>query len=449
VRADLPLIELATVQDGSRAGGKAATLAELARAGLPVPPAWVLPAGVLGEHLAQCRLADHARRVEDELAAGQWTETARQLRSTILGAPLPNDVARAVASLLAESSVAPAGPTFAVRSSATCEGLPGASFAGQFQTFLDVRTVDEASAAIRSCWASLWSNAALAYRASQALGRPPGMAVLLQVFVPGRAAGAARVDADGVVVEAGWGLGASVMSGLVVPDRFLFGPGAEPRSVEPGHKPVRAKASGGNLVWQAVPAASRQAPCLGQRAARLVARLALRAAAILGTPLEVEWVLAESGDRRRKTVWLVQARPSEPRCDSALDGSTPDAARNGAGMALRGIPIAPGVVVGPVRLIDRLEELEDVAPGEVAVARFVAGMGIRFRGAGLVTEMGGSSAHVAAIARERRLPMIVGVLRATRLLREGQLVRVDGAAGLVEVVDRNRAESVDQALHTE
>lgn len=432
-----PLIDLTAAGGAPEAGGKGAALAALARAGLPVPPARVLRVRVLDDALVRAGLADVARQVEDELArdGDGAARAARCLRSSVLGTPLPDQVVRAVSGLLETLRAWDDRAALAVRSSATCEGVPGASFAGQFQTFLDIRTTDEASAAIRSCWASLWSAPALGYRASGAAVGMPGMAVLLQGFVPAVAAGGARVDDEGVVVEAAWGLGLTVMSGLVVPDRFRFGLDGRPRGAELGCKPVRAAACDGTLVWEPVPPERREVMSLDEAAAAEVARLALRAAVHLGAPLEMEWALAESG----RTVWVLQGRRSErgPR-PAAESGKGAEPAGD---EVLRGIPVAPGVVLGPARMVERPDDFDDVGPRDVAVARYAAAsMMHRFRGGGLVTEMGGASAHAATIARERRFPMVAGVLGATRRLGEGQLVRLDGGTGLVEVLTASREE---------
>ena len=419
------LIELAAVDGTVESGGKGAALVELVRAGLPVPPTWVLPAGALRDHLARSDLVALAAQVEVGVANGAWRPTARQLQSAILRAPLPGDVARPVAGLLAGLRASGEHATLAIRSSATCEGLPGASFAGQFQTFLGVEDFEQASTAIRSCWASLWSPAALSYRAALGSASGPGMAVLLQVFVPGEGAGAARVHDDGVEIESAWGLGPSVLSGLVVPDRYWLGLDGQLLRAEPGRKPVRATAQGGNLVWEPVRTPLQEAPSLDQAAAGRVARLALKAANCLGMPLEMEWVL--DGD----AVWVLQGRrarrlpwPGIGPINQPGDGE------------LHGIPAAPGEVVGRVRLVERLEDLDEADPGGIVVMRYAsAAMLARFRCAGLVTEMGGSSAHAAATARERRLPMVTGVLGITQRLHEGQVVGLDGARGVVEVLE--------------
>ena len=403
-------------------GGKAHGLTLMVRAGLPIPEGWVLPAAMLEQHVAALSLSDLARQVQEELKSGDWVGPARQIRSAILREDLPAQVAREVSAVSGR---------LAVRSSATCESLPGASFAGQFQSFLDVEDAEQASAAIRSCWASLWSVPALRYRATAPPSSiPPGMAVLVQRFVAASISGTATVQEERVDVEATWGLGSSVMSGLVVPDRYSFDAAGQLVTHAAGFKNVRAGAAGGNLTWRRIRGDERAQATLTEAEAREVVQVALRAAAVTGQPVEIEWLF--EGDR----IWLVQARRTDG--EARLAARIPFVARRSG---LHGIPAAPGQVVGRVRIVKRAEDLEEVEADEIVVTHYAsASIANAFRGAGLITEMGGSSGHGATLARERQLPMVTGVLRATRDLKDGQLVRLDGLNGAVEVLPQEPPE---------
>lgn len=402
-------------------GGKAHGLLLMVRAGLPIPEGWVLPATVLDRHVASLGLSELARQVQQELRSGDWVDPARQIRSAILREDLPPEVAAEVSALSGK---------FAVRSSATCESLPGASFAGQFQSFLDVEDAAQASAAIRSCWASLWSVPALRYRASGPVSSvPPGMAVLIQRFVAASVSGTTTVQDGRVDVEATWGLGSSVMSGLVVPDRYSFSADGNLLTQAAGFKNVRAGAAGGNLTWRRVHGDERAQVTLTETRAREVVQVALRAAQVTGRPVEIEWVFEDD------KIWLVQARRTDG--EARLPERIPFVPRRSG---LHGIPAAPGEVVGRVRIVKHTEDLEEVEADEIVVTRYAsASIANAFRGAGLITEMGGSSGHGATLARERHLPMVTGVLKATQNLKDGQLVRLDGLNGAVEVLPQESA----------
>src|SRR2546423_714609 len=257
----LPLDTL-TRADAHRAGAKAATLGDLARAGFPVPDGFVLTTDAYARFLA----ANVLRRDSSAERA------ARAL--------LPPDLADAVLAAAARFDAAP----LAVRSSAVAEDLPGASFAGQYETILDVRGPDALLEAVRQCWASALSARVAAYRVRRQRGAEHGMALLVQRLVPAEAAGVAftvdPVTGDGAatVINAVHGLGERLVSGQGTPDEWLvYGRDAVCRRAPEG----------------AIDAAT----------ARAVAALARRVAAHLGRPQDVEWALA-GGE-----LFVLQARP--------------------------------------------------------------------------------------------------------------------------------------------
>lgn len=279
-RLILPLTDLG-VGDVSVAGGKGANLGELVKAGLPVPDGFVVStdayrraAASLDLHGCAARLADPATR------AG----VAAALRDALSTAALPDDLGRV---LERACTALGAGPV-AVRSSATAEDLPGATFAGQQDTFLDVSGADAAADAVRRCWASLWTDRAVAYRAR--LGIDPvevTIAVVVQRMVPAEVAGvmftADPVSGrrDEIVIEASPGLGEAVVSGTVTPDHVVASPVGRIRQQTPaGDSPVLTPGQVARLA------------ALGERIAKHY-----------GRPMDIEWAIAAG------TAWIVQARP--------------------------------------------------------------------------------------------------------------------------------------------
>src|SRR5262245_8060447 len=245
----IPLAETAGL-DPARAGPKAATLGRLRRAGLPVPDGAVLPAEVYRSALAAVGVADAAARVvtADDPEARRLALTVRLgLARAPLDLPLP---AGAVA----------------VRSSALLEDGPGASAAGQFETFLGITGAHDLATAVRACWASLWASRVLRYLGQRGLD-PAGtaMAVLVQRLVPARAAGGAlsRTPEGGLLLTGAWGLGGAVAHGEVVPDRFHLDGDGSLVSVEPGAKDqLLACAGGAGPRLRPVATALVDAPCL-------------------------------------------------------------------------------------------------------------------------------------------------------------------------------------------
>lgn len=422
----MTLLSLGSVEAtaSALAGPKAATLARLHRAGLPVPDGFCLAADAYRAQLAAAGVEAAARRVCGA-GEGEAARLALEVRLGLLRTPLRAALADALARAYRDLPEGP-NPLVAVRSSALCEGGPAASFAGQLETLLGVAGPADLLTAVSACWASLWVPRTVRYMRS--IGVDPAataVAVLVQPLVQARVAGGAlSATPDGrMVLTAAWGLGPAVAQGEVVPDRYVLerdGPVLE--RLEPGEKPRRLYAApGGGLQWQAVAPTLHSSACLDGTEALTLARLVLRAEAALGGPAEIEWALDDRGFH------LLQARPLplEPHRDAR-------APANGS-LSLQGQPAGVGWAVGPARVVRAESELARVQPGDVLVTRVPgpALAGVLSRVAGVVAELGGSTSHLAALARERGIPAVLGAPGATRRIPDGALVVVDGTRGTV------------------
>ncbi|WP_084960055.1 PEP/pyruvate-binding domain-containing protein [Thermoactinospora rubra] len=275
-RADLPTV-----------GGKGASLARLARAGLPVPD---------GFHVTT-----HAYRrfVAEHGLTGRPQEMARLITEHEIPADLAGDVLAAYAKLGGE-------PAVAVRSSATAEDLPGMSFAGQQETFLNVRGGERLLEAVRRCWASLWTERAIAYRERNGVPHEEvALAVVVQELVPADAAGVMFTDEGGrLVVNAAWGLGEAVVGGLVTPDTITVDRGS--RTVvdhKVAAKAVRTVRTEDGTREEPVPAGLRDRPVLSAEQAVRLAGLGMRIEELYGVPMDVEWALRDG------EFAILQARP--------------------------------------------------------------------------------------------------------------------------------------------
>ncbi|MFG1812936.1 PEP/pyruvate-binding domain-containing protein [Kribbella sp. NPDC049174] len=402
-----------------QAGGKAAVLGALARAGFPVPPGFVVPIEVYraetrGLDLAEVRGPDEVRRL-------------------IESRPLPSELVREVT----EGVTRLGGDAVAVRSSASTEDTVGASAAGQHDTFLGVSGPGAVIERLPAIWASLWSMRAVAYRSAGAVA--PEMAVIVQRHIDADVAGVLFTDAPGVLIEASWGLGESVVGGLVTPDSFsVSADGVVGRRT--GDKGTRIDRRGNGTVTTAVPPESRRRLCLDDRQVIQLARLGQDVAAHLGGPQDIEFAVEK--DR----IWLLQARPvtaplpqpdptpADPRPASAADPQAAHTAGPAAGVAhLRGIAGSPGQVSGPARVVHGPEDFSRVGPGDILVCRFTdpAWTPLFSVVAGVVTETGGRLSHAAIVAREHRIPAVLGVPTAMTTLYDGQPLTVDGTNGTV------------------
>lgn len=409
--------------DAARFGSKAASVAALGQAGLPVPPGFCIDADAYRRQLGELGLGPAARQV---MSAAQPAARghALALRLGLLEEPVGAAVAAPL--LGAWRALTAGGTKGVVRSSALVEDRLGSSFAGQFQSYLGLTGEDEFLTALRACWAALWSTRALRYMAGHGIDpAETAMAVLMQPLVAARASGGglSRAGAgEEMVLSATWGLGAPIAMGELVPDRIRLDRRGQVLAVESGRKEHRETCAHGlRQRARAVPRAMVCAPCLEQREIETLAELLLGAEDVIGGPVEIEWALDDIGFK------LLQARPlmvAEPSVPDEIWLRHP---------RLSGHPAGIGWGAGRAVVIGCECELARVGPGDILVTR-VAGPALSHvlpMVGGVVTELGGSTSHLASLARERGVPMVLGVAEATLRIPEGAQVAVDGVAGVV------------------
>jgi pyruvate,water dikinase len=427
--------------DASRVGPKAANLAALARAGLPTPGGFCLTADAYLAQVAALGLDDAVSR----FAAADPREQRRlsvEIRLALYEQPIRPDIVEPLRSAW-HAQRTPSGKPCAVRSSALIEDRKGANFAGQFESFLGIDDEATLLTAVRACWAALWTTNARRYMDNHGLSpAATAMAVLIQPLVDARASGGGLSEnAEGqMLLSATWGLGSAIAQGEVVPDRIVLTRQGFLRTNEAGRKHhadiCRHGASGdangspAGVAPQAVPRELADKPCLSAGETVVLGRLLRKAEAVLGMPVEIEWALDEGGFK------LLQARPlplaGEGRVGAVLDEiwlKHP---------GLNGHPAGIGWGAGRAVVVNCECELSRIAPGDILVTR-VAGPALSHvlpRVAGVVAELGGSTSHLASLARERGIPMVLGVRDATQKIPDGAQVAVDGVAGIVRWIAR-------------
>jgi pyruvate, water dikinase len=407
--------------DPDLVGPKAANLARLGRAGMPTPGGFCLSADAYRVQMAELGLEAAARR----MASAEPFEARRiavELRLALYQRPIAGPV---LEPLLAAWRAAIGEGLGAVRSSALVEDRPGATFAGQFESFLGLDNDMDLVTSVRACWAALWSTNARRYMANHGLDpADTAMAVLIQPLIAARAAGGglSRTAEGNMLLSATWGLGSSIAQGEVVPDRIVLSRQGFVRKIEPGRKDHRETCGHGRgTTSEPVAAALASAPCLDPGQAVNLGRMLRKAEDVLGAAVEIEWALDDEGFK------LLQARPLhvEP-------AHVPDEIwlRH---PGLSGHPAGIGWGTGRACVVNCECELSRVGPGDILVTK-VAGPALGQvlpQVAGVVAELGGSTSHLASLARERGIPMVLGVLDATRRIPDGAQVAVDGVAGVV------------------
>src|ERR687889_619885 len=318
--------------DIALAGGKGANLGELSHAGFPVPPGFVVTTTAYEAFVEangiQDAIVGRALVTRADDPAG-FEEVAEGIRALFSGGKVPEAMADEIRAAYQELSEDGETPV-AVRSSATAEDLPGMSFAGQQETYLNVRGPEALLEAVKNCWASLWTARAMAYRARQGIDpETVSLAVVVQRMVEAEAAGVmftanpANGRRNELTISAAWGLGESVVSGTVTPDFIVVEKGSwRVLSRETSDKQVMTVYSGSGTEERPVPEARRRQPVLDDGPVAELARYGKRLADHYGTPQDIEWALA--GDE----VFVVQARTitalPEPMADPPTNWSVPD-----------------------------------------------------------------------------------------------------------------------------
>ena len=429
--------------DVGSVGGKGANLGELVGAGFPVPDGFVVTAqaylaamdaaGVRSGLLEQFSSID----TEDPTALRQ---ASLALTDMVLGAPMPESLAAQIAQACRQLGEGPV----AVRSSATSEDSAGTSFAGMHLTITDVVGADAIIDAVRRCWASLFGERVVSYRAQRNIVEEPAIAVVVQAMVDPAAAGvlftvAPSGQRDRLVIEAAYGAGESVVSGQVEPDTFtVLRDGPRVLEVRIGAKSTQMVRNGsGTRITEKVAVADTARLAIDLDTVVDLARLGLRVEEHYGSPQDVEWALADG------QMWLVQSRPITTLVAGAGAGGGGDAtsaasrAETNGGpppqVLVSGLASSPGVVAGRVRVLASAADGADLVDGEVLVATMTSPdwvPSLRRAGA-LVTDGGGMTCHAAIVSRELGIPGVVGTRNATSVLRDGQMVTVDGSTGSI------------------
>src|SRR5712692_4704006 len=405
--------------DAARFGPKAANLAALGRAGMPTPGGYAVDARAYRVQLAELHLEATARGVFSADDHPSARRHALELKLGLMQGAVAPEVLEPL--LTAWLEIAGAGRPGVVRSSALVEDRAQSSFAGQFQSYLRLESEEDFLTAVRACWAALWSTRALRYMATHGLDcADTAMAVLIQPLVPARAAGGGLSCTAGgeMLVNAAPGLGAAVAQGEVVPDRYVLDRAGRVKESALGQKYHALSCVHGKRAFSR---ALFGAPCLDAEQLAELALLMRKCEEIVGGPAEIEWAQDDAG------IHLLQARPL-----AVAAAPVPEEIWL-KHPGLNGHPSGIGWGEGRARVVNCECELERVGPGDVLVTT-VAGPALSEvlpHVAGVVAELGGSTSHLASLARERGVPMVLGVLDATRRIPDGAMVAVDGVAGVV------------------
>jgi pyruvate, water dikinase len=421
--------------DVALVGGKGANLGELTTTGLPVPPGFVVTADAYLNAVSKSGARDRLALLRSGLNVDDptsLTETHQAARELILATPIPAEIADAI-----ENAYRRLGDNVAVavRSSGTTEDAGDSSFAGMNASFTNVIGLRNVLARIKDCWASLYGERVLAYRAEQHLGEEPAIAVIIQKMIFSEVSGVMFTAdpttgaRDRMIIESVFGQGEAVVSGRVEPDTYILDKtGPRVLSVRQGRQQFKiVRDPDGGDVEQPLDEGEIDRRTLSQAEIIAIAELGLRAERHYGKPQDLEWARADGAS------YLVQSRPITTLGAAQPASESREAASTAPTLLLSGLAASAGRASGRVRILTSPNQQAEFRDGEVLVAEMTSPDWVPAmrRAAALITDGGGVTCHAAIVSRELQVPCVVGTGNATTMLQTGQEVTVDGRTGKV------------------
>ncbi|MFZ5424820.1 MAG: phosphoenolpyruvate synthase [Patescibacteria group bacterium] len=422
-KKDIPLV-----------GGKGANLGEMYNADIPVPNGFVVTSHAYFEFLKGTSLK---HKIQTELTgldvsdAKKLAAASKTIKTAILAAKMPDELQEDI-KLNYHRLSGEFDRRVAVRSSATAEDLPDASFAGQQETYLNIVGHADVIKHVQMCWASLFESRAIFYRTEKGFSHfKVGIAVPVQLMVQSEVSGIMFTvnpltnSREEVSIEAAFGLGQPIVSGEITPDQFI---------VNKKSKKITSK----HIVkqtWQYTLAGETPISKKYQEMQKLQDDLVVELAEIgmhieehYGRPQDIEWAY------ENKKLLIVQSRPVTTLNggDSSKEKNVIDEAHHGKAI-LEGLGASPGAASGPVTIVKNPSEISKVKEGDILVAEmtnpdYVPAMR---KASAILTDKGGRTSHAAIVSRELGIPAVVGSSNATTLLRKGEVITVDGDTGRV------------------
>ncbi len=442
--------------DVEAVGGKNASLGEMISQlpqGVRVPTGFATTAHAFREFLKSGGLADRINAKLDALDTEDVRALATvgaEIRAMVEAQPFPADLEQAIRDEFAKLSAGNAQATFAVRSSATAEDLPDASFAGQQETFLNVHGIEEVLHKMKEVFASLYNDRAISYRVHKGFAHADvALSAGVQRMVRsdlGAAGVMFTIDTesgfeDVVFITSSYGLGETVVQGAVNPDEFYV----HKPMLKAGKKAVvrrnlgskliqmvfstpEEKKAGGKLVKTIdVPTEQRNRYSLTDADVEQLAKYALVIEQHYGRPMDIEW----GKDGSDGQLYILQARPETVKSQAGNTAEMRYKLKGQSAVLAEGRAIGQKIGTGPVRIVHNISEMDKVQPGDVLVTDMTDPNWepVMKRASAIVTNRGGRTCHAAIIARELGIPAVVGCGDATETLKDGTLVTVSCAEG--------------------
>jgi pyruvate,water dikinase len=422
--------------DVSSVGGKGANLGEMTQAGFRVPPGFIVTVHAYTEFIDRSKLKEKISSILSTVDVNKTKsleETAKKVQSLITRAQFPRDIAlEIIRAYFKLGGTLTKHAAVAVRSSATAEDLPGASFAGQQTTFLNVQGEANLIEKVKEAWASLFTARAIFYRATNHYDHfKIGIAIPVQKMIESDVSGILFTidpvtnDKSKVVIEAIYGLGEMIVQGAVTPDHYEVDKTSmviSKKDVHVQEKQMRKRGSGNENILLDKKEGGKQK--LSDEQIISLAKIGQKLEKHYYFPQDAEWAI------EKDIIYIVQTRPVTTTGKKEQKSFSQNAK---AVLIAKGDAASPGVKTGPVKILGSSKEIGKIAPGDILVARetnpdYVPAMR---KAVAIVTERGGRTSHAAIVSRELGIPAVVGAKNIRSLLKDGLVITVNGSTGEV------------------
>ena len=440
-------------EDVALVGGKSSSLGELTSStSVPVPYGFATTAHGYREFMSKTGLESRIKETLDSLNdvenSALLRDVCAKIRAMICAEEMPADLVEAIRVSYEElgKKVGEKDPFVAVRSSATAEDLPDASFAGQQDTYLNVRGADTIIEKVKECYASTFTDRATYYRVKQGFDHMTvALSAAVQMMVFSKAAGVMFTvdlvtgDDNNILIEGSWGLGEYVVQGTVTPDNFHVNKHdmvITDRMINDKHIRLVRKADG-DCIEEVVPADEARAQVLSDAQVLELADYAKQIEKHYGCYMDMEWGV----DERDGKLWILQARPEtvwSRKEKSDTSAETPSLGDTGnREIVVKGLPASPGNAAGKAHVIIDPSDIDDFKEGEILVTAMTAPDWVPAmkKAKAIVTDAGGMTCHASIVSRELGIPCIVGTKsrsqEATTSIKDGQMITVDATNGIV------------------
>ena len=416
-------------------GGKCANLGEMTRAGFPVPNGFAITINAYDLFLKENDLINKIYGLLKTLDVNdppQLNQAANKIQKWIVNGKMPDEVAQDII-----TSGVFKNALVAVRTSATAEDMPGSSFAGMGWTSLNIKGEANVINAVRECWASLFTGRSIYYRVENKIPHEKvKISVAVMKMVESEVSGVmfsidpVKNDKDRIIIESVWGLGEMIVQGSVVPDTYVVQKGTfdilSKEISDQVTQLIRVK-SGENKEVK-VPDKIRQLQKITDKEIVELAKLGDKLQKHYYFPQDTEWA------KEKGKIYIVQTRPVTTVAETTkIEKKDKGAIKIAEVPVLTGSPASPGIGTGPVKILKSPKEIGKIQKGDVMVAPMTSPdyVPAMKKSAAIVTDEGGQTSHAAIVSRELGIPCVVGTLQATKKLKDGQIVTVNGEEGKI------------------